>query len=74
MYESVTLLVASLYAEAIKAVKSLAALSASIRLNFDYGWYSFRGEALKPMPISEFFSRFPAIRNFDMIQYVEYYW
>jgi hypothetical protein len=40
MSESVTLLVDSLYAEAIDAVKSRAALSASApRFNFDLMWY-----------------------------------
>jgi hypothetical protein len=40
--------------------------------NFDLRWYKFLGEALKPNPICEFFSKFREFLNFDMIQYVEY--
>jgi hypothetical protein len=59
MSESVTLLVASLYAEAIEAVKLHAALSASIReLISILGDINSECEALKLIPICEFFNRF----------------
>jgi hypothetical protein len=75
MSESVTLLVASLYAEAIEAVKLHAALSASIPelISILVDIHS-EPEALKPIPISEIFNMFRKIPNFDIIQYVEYYW
>jgi hypothetical protein len=68
------LLVASLYAEAIKAVKSRAALSVStselISILRDINsearfWNRFK---------SVDFNRFRKIPNFDMIQLVQYYW
>jgi hypothetical protein len=65
MSESVTLLADNLYAEAIEAVKSRAALSASTsELISIFG----------VIPICEFLNRFRNIPNFDMIQYVECYW
>jgi hypothetical protein len=58
MSESVTLLVASLYAEVIEAVKLRAALSASTPELIKFWVILIQGEALKPIPICEIFNRF----------------
>jgi hypothetical protein len=74
MSNSVILLVDSLYAEAIEAVKSRTALSASTPwVNLYFRWYQFRGKALKPFPIREVLNRFLEIPNSNIMQYVKYY-
>jgi hypothetical protein len=73
MSESVTLLVASQRAGAIEAVKARRFIGFHPRINFDFG--DINSEArLENRSQSEFFNRFRKIPNFDMIQYVEYYW
>jgi hypothetical protein len=72
MSESVTLLIASWSNRGCRVARRFIGFYP--RVYFDSGWYKFRGEALKPIPICEFFNRFQKITNFDMIQYVEYYW
>jgi hypothetical protein len=57
--ESVPLLVASLYAETIEAVKLCAALLASTaELISNLRDIYFRGRVLKPIPFCEFFNKF----------------
>jgi hypothetical protein len=72
--KSVILLVDNLYAEAIEAVKSHAALSASNPELISTLRDISSEEASKAIQICVFFNRFRGILNFDMIQYVVYYW
>jgi hypothetical protein len=75
MSESVTVLVARLYAEAIEDVKSRAALWASIpELLSILGDINSEARLWNRSQNCEIYNRFWKIPNFDIIQYVEYYW
>jgi hypothetical protein len=72
--ESVILLVYSLYAEAIEAIKSRVALWAS---SSELIWIlseKFRGQALKPLPVCEFVNLVGKIPRPNMIQQMEHDW